>query len=250
MKYRTTLLAVVGIMTLIPGTIYAQNVTLSGNLNVNDNQMTSTSNLLLQVLASLAESIIPLIIGAVIGHKAIAFWLGKKERISTKNDAIANYSQAIKSHISLLDSFVERIFMSYLVFQKDEKSAQSPVVQYSNPQDNVTSFLKFPSEEDQMPSRRFSEEYKQLFSSISCFSSAGDRLVLDLKSIQKDDPKSFEKLEKIQGLIKRSEVLVAKFIQSKSSDELSSFRERFIALGRTIKAETDDFEKDLIGVKT
>src|SRR5574337_48659 len=116
------ILTITVVLIFIPNMVLGDSLNLTGSLNVNDTQIINTSNLLVSMLVSLAEAIIPILVGAAVGHKSINHWQEKKDRIASKNNIFTDYAQSFKCHSTLLDNFVERVFKSYVVFQKDDNS--------------------------------------------------------------------------------------------------------------------------------
>src|SRR5574337_267624 len=156
------ILTITVVLIFIPNMVLGDSLNLTGSLNVNDTQIINTSNLLVSMLVSLAEAIIPILVGAAVGHKSINHWQEKKDRIASKNNIFTDYAQSFKCHSTLLDNFVERVFKSYVVFQKDDKSQLAAINDYADIENNINSFLKFSSDVGDLPSHRFGEEYKKL----------------------------------------------------------------------------------------
>lgn len=221
---------------------------LTGSLNVNDYQMTSTTNLLLSLVVTLAESLIPILVGAAVGHKSITHWQEKKDRIARKNHLLETYSQAVKSHMILLENFVQRVFSSYITFQAAE-APQAAIMEFTSEKDNIRGFLKFPSEPADLPSKRFHLEYEDLALEIANLSHPMDRLLLDIQYLPKNYRNMADGLQRIRELQKRAELVTASFLNSTTRDEFLAFRKRFQTLCNEVKGETDKFENELAGLK-
>lgn len=248
LRYQVTCLLAAAVLVIlqVPNLAFGQNMNLSGNLNINDTQLTSTTNLLLSMLVSLAESIIPLVVGSVVGHKSITYWHEKKDKMASKNKILAGYSQSFKTHIQLLDNFAHRVFKSYVAFGADKGAQAFPLDEYSNTEDKVSGFLRFPSEPGAMPSRMFHDEYDELGDKINDIAQARERLYLDLRSFRKDGAAMIEKLQNIKALLKRSEILLDKFIKSSDGEGFLDCYNRYTSLSGRIKNEAEGLELDLI----
>lgn len=245
----TYLLVITTLIGFVPNIAFGENLNLTGNLNVNDTQMTSTSSLLLSMLVSLAESIIPIVVGATVGHKSITYWHEKKDRIATKNNILANYTQSFKLHSALLDDFVDRVFKAYIVFQKDDASQLIAIKDYTDTENNINSFLKFASDPGELPSKRFVEEYKDIVSKIENISHARNRLYLDLKLLHKGNNEIIEKLHKVENLLVRSELVMSRFFHSTNNNDFINFRNSYLSLSNEVKNQTDRIELELVQLK-
>lgn len=239
-------LTISAVLAFSPNFVLGDNVNLSGNLNVNDTQIVSTSNLLISMLVTLAESIIPILVGAAVGHKSITHWQEKKDEIVTRNNIIRKYTESVKYHISSLDEFVERIFKSYLVFQKDEETVFQSGKSYSDKENGIDTFLKFSSDPKSLPSTRFQEEYNNLGMVIHNISNIRNSLYLDLKKFNKEKFNLEEKLRLIDDLIAKSELVAFRFFGSKNINEFVSFHDTYMAWRTKIRNETEKFESELI----
>ena len=245
---RTIFMYIVVALTIFstPNVVLGQNLNLSGNLNINDTQVTHVSDQLLSMLISLAESIIPIVVGAAVGHKSIAYWQEKKDKMLTKNNILAGYAQSFKIHGPLLDNFAHRVFKSYVIFKENNDGKSIPLNDYSNAEDKVGGFLKFPSDPNELPSKRFYEEYRELYDKIDDISQARERLYLDLKYFRGDSNKIIEKLQGVKSLLKRSELLLDKFMKSTDSEDFINCYNCYRSLSEKIKDEMDKSESDLV----
>lgn len=233
----------------IPNVVLGQNLNLSGNLNINDNQITSSTNLLLSMIVSIAEAVAPILVGAFVGHKAINHWQDKKNKIATRNNIFTDYTQSFRRHDTLLDSFVNRVFKSYVVFDKDDRSQLILVNSYTDAENGISGFLKFPSDPNEFPSKRFIDEYKDLALEIDNVAHARDRLYLNLRLYYKDSHVMIEKLKNIKNLLARSELVMDKFFQSTNGHDFIKFHDSHITLSNKILDEIKSFESELIQLK-
>lgn len=154
----TPVLFVLAAVGFVSNSAFGDNLNLTGTLNVNDTQMMSTTNLLLSLIVTLAESVIPILVGAAVGHKSMRYWQEKKDGIATKNNILANYAQSFKRHGTTLDNFVERVFRSYIVFQKEGTPQAASLPEYSSPENNISGYLRFPPDSGQLPTAKFGRE--------------------------------------------------------------------------------------------
>ena len=231
-----------------PGLAYGENMNLTGSLNVNDMQVTSTSNLLLSMLVTLAESIIPILVGAAVGHKSITHWQEKKDVISRKNSILENYSLSFKMHNSLLDNFVNKIFREYVVFEKDGNVHPSELTDNTSQENKIEGYLRFPRESGESPSVKFHDEYMNLFSKIDDVSSARDRLYLDLRVFRRGADRMIERLQEVRKLLFSSEIVLLRLMESTNGDDFLGYRDRYESLSRAIKKATDKIDSDLASI--
>ncbi len=197
------------------------------------------------MLVTLAESIIPIVVGAVVGHKSITHWQEKKDRIARKNRILDNYSQSVKMHGILLGNFVQKVFKSYIIFRNPETDQSAAVAEFTSTKDNVGGFLEFPSNPSELPCKKFASDYEDLLSRIDGLSQSLDRLYIDLGALQSRGKESIGRLQTIRDLQKRSELVAAKFLQSATRDEFILVHKQFRSLCDSIKEETDAFETEL-----
>ncbi|HJU14690.1 MAG TPA: hypothetical protein VJ792_09575 [Candidatus Nitrosotalea sp.] len=223
---------------------------LTGNLNINDTQITSTSNLLLSLLVTLAESILPILVGAAVGHKSINHWLEKKYNLAKKNALLENYSQSLKKHSALLDNFVNEVFRSYIVFRKEDGLQAAEIGEYSSPEQSISGFLRFPSIPGELPWKKFNEEYKRLSSGLEEVSLARERLYLDLRYFLDRGNNMVDKVQSITKKMSESELVIARLLQSTNGGELLEFYKKYRALSGEIRSETGIFELELIHLQT
>ena len=234
---------------LIPNVALGQNLNLTGNLNINDNQIASSTNLLLSMIVSIAEAVIPILVGAFVGHKAINHWQEKKNKIATRNNIFTDYTQSFRRHGTLLDNFVNRVFKSYVVFDKGDKSQLISVNSYTDAENGISGFLRFPSDPNEFPSKKFLFEYKDLALEIDNTSHARDRLYLNLKLYYKDDPRMIEKLKNIKNLLAKSDLVMDKFFQSTNGHDFIKFCDSYCTLSNEIEDKVKSFESELIQLK-
>lgn len=227
-----------------------ENMNLTGNLNINDTQITSTSNLLLSLLVTLAESILPILVGAAVGHKSINHWLEKKYNLAKKNALLENYSQSLKKHSALLDNFVNEVFRSYIVFRKEDGLQAAEIGEYSSPEQSISGFLRFPSIPGELPWKKFNEEYKRLSSGLEEVSLARERLYLDLRYFLDRGNNMVDKVQSITKKMSESELVIARLLQSTNGGELLEFYKKYRALSGEIRSETGIFELELIHLQT
>lgn len=228
-----------------PGSVLGQDMNLTGTLNVNDTQVTSTSNLLLSMLVSLAESIIPIVVGAAVGHKSIAYWHEKKAKMATRSSIRANYALSFKMHSTLMDNFAHRVFKSYVTFTQSGDSKPAPR-EYSSSEDKAEGFLKFPSDPSEFPSKRFYEEYAELDDKINGVSQARESLYMDLKYLRADGTAMIERLQNIREMLAWSEALLDKFVKSVDADSFASCYNLYSSLSGRIKNEAEKVETELV----
>lgn len=252
MKHRTACLMAIAFLAFLPlpNIVLGQNMNLSGSLNVNDTQVISTTNLLLSLVVSLAESIIPLVVGAAVGHKSIAYWHEKKDRIATKNNMIEDYARSFKIHGPMLDNFVQKVFRSYVIFGEAGGVQAVPLNEYSASEDKVKGFLKFPTDPNELPSRKFCEEYGELGDKIGEVSHSRECLYLDLKYFGREGLEMVEKLQNIKNLLRRSEIVLDKFVKSTDREEFMGCYETYQSLSGRIKTEMGKIESDMVRVSS
>ncbi len=218
---------------------------LTGSLNLNEVQETSNTSLLLSLAVSLAESVIPIVIGATVGHKAMKYWQEKKEKVATKSSVLADYVQSFKRRGALLDGFVKRIFGAYIVFERDAKSQLVTIKDYTDGEFGIQGFLKFPSDANELPSRRFAEEYKELVLETDKTAHVKNRLYSSLGLYYKDGNEATKKLEYIENLLNKAELVVNKFFSSTNGDDFVKLRDNYFALSEKIASETENIGLEL-----
>ncbi|HJT10916.1 MAG TPA: hypothetical protein VJ771_09075 [Candidatus Nitrosotalea sp.] len=224
-------------------------MSLSGNLNLNEVQETSNTSLFLSLAVSLAESIIPIIVGAAVGHKAMRYWQEKKSKMASKNQIIEDYLQSFKRSSTLLDRFIHRIFEAYVVFEQDATSKLILIKDYTDESHDIRGFLKFPTNKDELPSNRFIEEYKEFVSDLDRSSHIGNRLYSSLTLFYKDGDETIKKLESIENLLNKSKLVMKKFFHSTNETEFIKFYDKYFILHDQIAMETKNIELDLAQLK-
>ena len=237
---------IIVLSVFVPTIAEGQNMNLTGNLNINDTQIASTSNLLLSLVVTLAESIIPIIVGAVVGHKSINHWLEKKDRLIKKNTILENYSHGLKGHIDLLDGFVNRVFRSYIIFQKDSGPNAAKITEYCSPEHGIEGFLQFPPTPGELPAKRFVEDYRRLVSKIEETALSKDRLRMGLRFFQNGGSGMDGKVLTITSTLTKAELLIARFLQSSNGVEFTEFHSKYRKLSDGIKNEMGGLELELI----
>lgn len=247
MNHRIFLASTAVLAVFIPQAALGADMNLSGSVNLHEFQNVSSSSLLLSVLASLAESIIPLIVSAIIGHKTIRYWQQRKSEISTRNSTITGYAQSFKRCNTLQDNFVDRVFEAYVTFERDAPQLAS-LNDYSYNEYNIHGFLKFPSEAAELPSSRFRNEYRELAAEIDNTEHARSHLYSILR-LYHDPEKIMTKLDQIRDMLSKSEIILNKFFNSKNSDEFIRFRENYFAHSNKIAGEIRNMESEIIQLR-
>lgn len=227
----------------------SESMNLSGSLNLNEIQQTSNTSLFLSLAVSLAESIIPIVVGAAVGHKAMRYWQEKKSKIASKNQVIEDYLQSFKRSSTLLDGFVKRTFDAYIIFEQDTTSNLIMMKDYTDENQNIRGFLKFPTNKDEQPSNRFIEEYKEFVLELDRTNHARNRLYSYLAIFYKDGDKTIQKLKSIENLLNKSKLVINKFFHSANEADFVKFYDKYFVLSGEIVTQTENIESELAQLK-
>lgn len=241
------LVAMAVLTVCIPQVAQGSDTNLSGSVDLHEFQSISTTSLILSTLASLAESIIPIIVGALVGHKAIRYWQQRKNEISTRNSVITEFAQSFKRCNLLQDNFVGRVFGAYVTFERDG-SQLAALKDYSYSEYNIQGFLKFPSDAAEMPSTKFRNEYMELASEIDRTSHAGSHLYSILR-LYRDSERIISKLEQVKDMLVKSEIILSRLLNSKSPDDFVKMHVNYLASSRKIAEEIRSMESEIIRLR-
>lgn len=257
------------------------NLTVTGNVTLNEksNQNSCDSKCEdpnFSFLRSLALAVIPIVVGGIVTRFSTNFWQEKKDKIQTKKDILTDYDQSYKKQSVLLDTFVIRMYESYLTYDNDTmlqphtsnkekyvihkiKGVEFTEVdgyqfykedKYNDKKREIIGFIKFPLlHKEEHPLRKLSREYEKLLSEIDKTVFSANRLFSNLRLFYQNSSDVIEELTKIDSKMDDLMGILGRMIYSRNIVDFVTFDHLYDELSEEVTADIKNFENDFVKLK-
>lgn len=199
-----------------------------------------------EFIKSLLLYVVPIIVGGIVVPLITNSWQITKERLKIKRDIISDFEKSDKRRSLLLDSFAVKVLESYMFFEDDGTGEKFE--EYSHPDKEIEVFIKFPSEESEMPLTKFNDDYKKLIEEVNETVYSGNRLMSSIR-LYYNNSELEKELKKIEDILDESEDYLQRFMHSKNAKELIKFYRMYLELNDPILNSIKKSEEKLIEMK-
>ena len=189
--------------------------------------------------------LIPIVAGGIATKFTTNSWQITKEKLSIKRKILSDYEESYKKISMLLENFLYQVIESYIVYEKDTTSILFE--DFSNDAFQITTYLKFPSNIDDKPDKKFNWEYTVLSEKLRETSFIQNRFVSSIRLYYQDDALDKTRLE-IEKTLKNEQDLLQKFIHSNNANEMISTYKQFQEQSEIVITQMKSLETYMVGL--
>jgi len=237
---------------------FAENINFTGNLTLTEKK-TPSNGPDYTFLSSLALALIPIGAGAFVTTYATNSWQKKKEQIQInrdilldqlkiKRDILSDYDQSFKKEGVILDTFVIRMYETYLVY-KDDGTCVPAGDDYKDVENHITGYIKFPKNKNQQPLKKFSLEYTRYLKNVDSTAFVGNRLFSSLRLFYENSDDIIKKLKDIDSKLNNGMLFIDQMIRATNGAEFIKFYNMYWKLSKSITNDMEAFELGLVKLK-
>lgn len=191
--------------------------------------------------------LIPIITGGIATKVSTNSWQLNKEKITIKRNLLLYHEQSYKSRSMLIENFCYQIIESYIVYEKGNNTIPFP--NYSNPDYQITAFLKLSDPEKEKPIVKYVKEYENFQSKKYDATFFANMFMSSYRLYYEKNQQLEDELGRLEKDLNNAEDIMLRLMHSKSPEELLQFYDAFMIINDRIILQLKSVELQMVDLK-